>query len=44
MKADNAVAEARNSAIQRIKHAACGYRNKDRFSREILFRFGGLAY
>jgi transposase len=44
MKADNAVAEARNSAIQRIKYMACGYRNKDRFSREILFRFGGLAY
>jgi transposase len=42
LRATNAVAEARNSCIQRIRYAACGYRNKARFCREILFQFGGL--
>ena len=42
LRASNAVAEARNSCIQRVKHSACGYRNKARFCQEILFQFGGL--
>jgi transposase len=36
----NALAEARNGCIQRIKRVACGFRNKERFHREILFQFG----
>lgn len=42
LRVSNALAEARNSCIQRVKHAACGYRNKERFCQEILFQFGGL--
>jgi transposase len=42
LKTNNALAEARNSCIQRVKYMACGYRNKVRFIREILFQFGGL--
>jgi transposase len=42
LRANNALAEARNSCIQRIRYAACGYRNKARFRRDILFQFGGL--
>ena len=41
-RANNAIAEARNSCIQRVKYMACGYRNKIRFHQEILFQFGGL--
>jgi transposase len=43
LRANNAAAEARNSCIQRIKYTACGFRDKERFGREILFQFGGLA-
>jgi len=42
LKANNAAAEARNSCIQRVKYMACGFRDKARFNREILFQFGGL--
>jgi len=42
LRVSNAVAEARNSCIQRVKYTACGYRDKARFNREILFQFGGL--
>jgi len=42
LRANNAAAEARNSCIQRLRYAACGYRNRERFRQEILFQFGGL--
>lgn len=42
LRATNALAEARNSCIQRLRYAACGYRNKQRFMREIIFQMGGL--
>jgi len=42
LRANNAAAEARNSCIQRLRYAACGYRNRERFRRDILFQFGGL--
>ena len=44
LRATNAAAEARNSCIQRVKYMACGFRNKGRFHREILFQFGGLDF
>jgi transposase len=43
-RASNAVAEARNSAIQRLKFMGCGFWNQSRFIREILYQFGGLVY
>ena len=42
LKVSNGSAESLNSAIQRIKNTACGYRNKSRFIRMILFVKGGL--
>jgi len=42
LRANNGIAEARNSCIQRAKSMACGYRDKDRFNREIIFQFGRL--
>jgi transposase len=41
-KVTNATAESLNSKIQRIKRAACGFRNKDRFKNAIYFHLGGL--
>ena len=38
----NAMAEGLNSQIQRIKHDACGYRNRDHFKMAIYFYCGGL--
>ncbi len=38
----NAIAEAKNARIQRIKNMACGYRNRKRFKMAILFHLGGL--
>jgi transposase len=38
----NATAESLNSKIQRIKRTACGFRNRDRFRRAILFHCGEL--
>ena len=38
----NAASESINSKVQRIKRAACGFRNRDRFRNAILFHLGGL--
>ena len=38
----NAMAEAKNACIQRIKGMACGFRNRIRFKNAILFHLGGL--
>ena len=38
----NAKAESLNAKIQRIKHKACGYRNRERFRTAIFFHLGGL--
>ena len=43
LRANNGLAEARNSCIQRIKRMACGFRDQTRFHREIIFQFGGLS-
>jgi transposase len=42
LRTTSAMAEARNSCIQRIKYMACGYRCITRFNDRILFQFGGL--
>jgi len=42
MKVTNAMLEARNLGIQRIKRIACGFRNRERFRMAILFHFGKL--
>jgi len=42
LKVTNGMLEAKNNCIQRIKRTACGYRNRDRFKRAILFHLGGL--
>jgi transposase len=39
----NAPAEGINSRIQHFIQRACGYRNRDRFKRDVLFHLGGLA-
>jgi transposase len=44
MKVSNAMLEAVNSGIQRIKRMACGFRNRERFRMAILFHFGGLDF
>ena len=38
----NGHAESMNSRIQRIKHRACGFRNRERFRNAIYFHLGGL--
>ena len=38
----NATTESLNARIQWIKKTACGFRNRDRFRRAILFHCGGL--
>ena len=38
----NAAVEGKNASIKRIKCRACGFRNKERFKRAILFHLGGL--
>jgi len=38
----NAAAEGINSRIQQLIQQACGYRNRDRFNRDVLFHLGGL--
>ncbi len=38
----NAHAEGINSRIQHLIQTACGYRNRDRFKRDVLFHLGGL--
>ncbi len=42
LKVTNAVAESMNAKVQRIKQAACGFRNRERFRNAILFHLGGL--
>ncbi|GAB1484218.1 hypothetical protein MASR2M78_30360 [Treponema sp.] len=42
LKANNAMLEAKNARIQRIKKMACGFRNRERFKNAILFHLGGL--
>ena len=34
--------KGKNASIQRIKCRACGFCNKERFRRSILFHLGGL--
>ena len=38
----NAIGESLNAQIQKIKTMACGFRNRERFRRAILFHLGGL--
>jgi transposase len=38
----NGYAESMNSRIQRLKHRANGYRNRERFRNAIYFHLGGL--
>ena len=38
----NAISESMNAKIQKIKNMACGFRNRQRFRRAILFHLGGL--
>jgi transposase len=38
----NAAAEGINSRIQQLIQQACGYRNRARFKRDVLFHLGGL--
>jgi transposase len=42
LRATNAVAESVNARIQKIKAAACGFRNRGRFRNAIMFHLGGL--
>ena len=42
LRVTNAGAESVNAIIQRVKARACGYRNRDRFRRAIMFYAGGL--
>ena len=42
LRATNGPAEGINSRIQWIKKMACGFRNRERFRRAILFHLGGL--
>jgi len=42
LKVSNGPSEGLNSKIQRLKGRACGYRNRDRFRRAIMFHLGGL--
>jgi transposase len=38
----NAVAEGLNSKIQKVKHMACGFRNREHYKMAIYFHCGGL--
>jgi transposase len=38
----NAIGESLNAQIQKIKAMACGFSNRERFRRAILFHLGGL--
>ena len=38
----NAIGESLNARIQKVKAMACGFRNRERFRRAILFHLGGL--
>jgi transposase len=38
----NAGSESINAKVQKVKSAACGFRNRERFRNAILFHLGGL--
>jgi len=42
LKVSNGPSEGLNSRIQKLKARACGYRNRERFRRAIMFHLGGL--
>lgn len=42
LRVTNAASESVNAKVQRIKRAACGFRNRERFKNAILFHLGGL--
>lgn len=42
LRTTNAASESINAKVQRIKRAACGFRNRQRFRNAILFHLGGL--
>jgi len=42
LKVTNARSEGLNAKIQKLKAWACGYRNRKRFRRAIMFHLGGL--
>ncbi len=42
LRATNARSESVNASVQRIKQAACGFRNRQRFRNAIMFHLGGL--
>lgn len=41
-RASNAASESKNASIQKIKARACGFRNRERFKRAILFHLGKI--
>ncbi len=42
LRTTNAGSESVNAKVQRVKRAACGFRNRERFRNAILFHLGGL--
>jgi len=42
LRISNGPAEAINSRIQELIHQSCGYRNRERFKRDVFFHLGGL--
>jgi transposase len=42
LRISNAPAEAINSRIQELVQQSCGYRNRERFKRDVFFHLGGL--
>ena len=42
LQVTNAASESVNAKVQKIKRAACGFRNRDRFRNAILFHLGDL--
>jgi transposase len=42
LQVTNAASESVNAKVQRVKRAACGFRNRERFRNAIYFHLGGL--
>ena len=42
LRISNGPAEAINSRIQELVQQSCGYRNRERFKRDVFFHLGGL--
>lgn len=42
LRTTNAGSESVNAKVQRVRRAACGFRNRERFRNAILFHLGGL--